>query len=109
MVTSVEGIYDDSDPLARVVASEWFTQRKRGLLSPFGVGTIDQVLLAGMRAKHVFVRLFGLAGKVVIIDEAHAYDTYMSKVLDRTIEWLGALGASVVVLSATLCRRFIRR
>jgi len=98
----IEGIYDDSDPLARVVASEWFTQRKRGLLSPFGVGTIDQVLLAGMRAKHVFVRLFGLAGKVVIIDEAHAYDTYMSKVLDRTIEWLGALGASVVVLSATL-------
>ena len=98
----LESVFDDSDPHARVVAAEWFTHKKRGLLSPFGVGTVDQVLLAGMRAKHVFVRLFGLAGKVVVIDEAHAYDTYMSTVLDRTIEWLGALGASVVVLSATL-------
>jgi len=100
--TSVESVFDDADPCGRVVAAEWFTHRKRGLLSPFGVGTVDQVLLAGLRAKHVFVRLFGLAGKVVIIDEAHAYDTYMSTVLDRTVEWLGALGASVIVLSATL-------
>jgi CRISPR-associated endonuclease/helicase Cas3 len=98
----IRDICDDSDSHARAVAAEWFTHRKRGLLSPFGVGTVDQVLLAGLRAKHVFVRLFGLAGKVVIIDEAHAYDTYMSVILDRTIEWLGALGASVVVLSATL-------
>ncbi|MHB1504472.1 MAG: CRISPR-associated helicase Cas3' [Acidimicrobiales bacterium] len=104
VVPEFEGIYDDDDR-ARVVASEWFTRRKRGLLAPFGVGTVDQVLLAGIRAKHVFVRLFGLAGKVVIIDEAHAYDTYMSRILDRTIQWLGALGASVVVLSATLPSR----
>lgn len=100
--TDVNEVYDDADRHGRVVTAEWFTQRKRGLLSPFGVGTVDQVLLAGLRAKHVFVRLFGLAGKVVIIDEAHAYDTYMSEVLDRTVEWLGALGASVIVLSATL-------
>ena len=103
--TGIEGIWDDTDDEARVVAGEWFTHRKRGLLSPFGVGTVDQVLLAGLRTKHVFVRLFGLAGKVVIIDEAHAYDTYMSTVLDRTLQWLAALGASVIVLSATLPTR----
>jgi len=101
----ISGIWDDADGEARVVAGEWFSQRKRGLLSPFGVGTVDQVLLAGLRTKHVFVRLFGLAGKIVIIDEAHAYDTYMSTVLDRTIQWLAALGASVIVLSATLPSR----
>lgn len=103
--TEMTGVEDDGDPRGRVVAAEWFTHRKRGLLSPFGVGTVDQVLLAGLRTKHVFVRLFGLAGKVVVLDEVHAYDTYMTTVLDRTIAWLGALGASVVVLSATLPAR----
>ncbi|MBI4336998.1 MAG: CRISPR-associated helicase Cas3' [Chloroflexi bacterium] len=85
-----------------VVAAEWFTHRKRGLLAPFGVGTVDQALLAVLQTRHVFVRLFGLAHKTVIFDEVHAYDTYMSALLERLLEWLGALGSSVVVLSATL-------
>lgn len=87
---------------AGVVASEWFTSRKRGLLSPFGVGTIDQSLLAVLQTRHVFVRLFGLAHKTIIIDEVHAYDAYMSTLLERLLEWLAALGSSVVLLSATL-------
>jgi len=85
-----------------VFASTWFTFRKRGLLAAFGVGTVDQVLMAALSGKHVFVRLFGLAGKTVIIDEVHAYDTYMSTLLERVLEWLAAMGSSVVLLSATL-------
>jgi CRISPR-associated endonuclease/helicase Cas3 len=85
-----------------VVASEWFTHRKRGLLAPFGVGTVDQSLLAVLQTKHAFVRLFGLAHKTVIIDEVHAYDAYMSVLLERLLEWLAALECSVVLLSATL-------
>jgi len=85
-----------------VVASEWFTHRKRGLLAPFGVGTIDQALLGVLQTRHVFVRLFGLSHKVVLIDEVHAYDTYMSHLLERLLEWLAALGSPVVLLSATL-------
>ena len=85
-----------------VVAAEWFTYRKRGLLAPFGVGTVDQALMAALRTRHVFVRLFGLAHKTVIIDEVHAYDTYMSVLLERLLTWLAALGSSVVLLSATL-------
>ncbi len=97
------GVERDSDHL-EVVASEWFTYRKRGLLSPFGVGTIDQALLAILQAKHMFVRLFGLSCKTVIIDEVHAYDAYMTALLERLLEWLAALGSSVVLLSATLPR-----
>jgi CRISPR-associated endonuclease/helicase Cas3 len=85
-----------------VCAAEWFTHRKRGLLAPFGVGTVDQALLAVLQTRHVFVRLFGLANKTVIIDEVHAYDAYMSTLLERLLEWLAALGSSVVLLSATL-------
>jgi CRISPR-associated endonuclease/helicase Cas3 len=87
---------------ASVIAAEWFTHRKRGLLAPFGVGTVDQALLAVLQTRHVFVRLFGLAHKVVIVDEVHAYDAYMSKLLERLLEWLAALGSPVVLLSATL-------
>jgi len=97
------GVESDSDRL-EVVASEWFTYRKRGLLSPFGVGTIDQALLAILQAKHMFVRLFGLSHRTVIIDEVHAYDAYMTALLERLLEWLAALGSSVVLLSATLPR-----
>jgi len=102
VAADVQQVWDKDDNTAKVVAAEWFTQRKRGLLSPFGVGTVDQLLLAGLRTQHNFVRLFGLAGKVVVVDEAHAYDTYMSTILDRTLQWLSYLGTSVVVLSATL-------
>ena len=80
----------------------WFLPRKRSLLAPYGVGTIDQALLAGLNTRHVGLRLLGLAGKVVIIDEVHAYDLYMSTILDRLLLWLKELGASVILLSATL-------
>ena len=97
---------------AAVVASEWFTYRKRGLLAPYGVGTIDQLLFSVLRSRHVFVRLFGLAGKTVIIDEVHAYDAYMNELLERAITWLRELGVSIILLSATLPsvtrRRLIR-
>lgn len=95
---------DHSGVATTVLPAEWFTHRKRGLLAPFGVGTVDQGLMAVLRTRHVFVRLFGLAGKCVIVDEVHAYDTYMSHLLERLLEWLAALGSSVVLLSGTLPR-----
>ncbi|MEJ7654067.1 MAG: HD domain-containing protein [Chloroflexia bacterium] len=103
------GLYDeaagsDGAP-ATVLAAEWFTHRKRALLAPFGVGTVDQALLAVLQTRHGFVRLFGLAGKTVVVDEVHAYDAYMTTLLSRLLEWLGALGSPVVLLSATLPQR----
>ncbi len=89
---------------AEVLAGEWFTHRKRGLLAPFGVGTVDQALLAVLKTRHFFIRLFGLSHKTVVVDEVHAYDAYMTKLLERLLEWLAALGCSVVMLSATLPR-----
>lgn len=93
---------DGASEEAKLVAMSWFSHKKRGLLAPYGVGTIDQSLLAALRVKHLFVRLFGLAGKVVIFDEVHAYDVYMSTLLERLLAWLGALGSPVILLSATL-------
>ncbi|WP_301129171.1 CRISPR-associated helicase Cas3' [Streptomyces cacaoi] len=82
--------------------SEWFLDRKRGLLSPFVVGTIDQLLFAATRTKHVMLRFAGLAGKVVILDEVHAADVYMRQFLAEALRWLGQAGVPAVLLSATL-------
>lgn len=81
---------------------DWFSGRRLALLAPYGVGTVDQVELTALNARFYALRLFGLAGKTVIIDEVHAYDTYMSTVLQGALRWLGALGSSVLLLSATL-------
>ena len=80
----------------------WFNQRKRGLLAPFAVGTIDQALMAAMNVKHGFVRAFGLAGKVVILDEVHTYDAYTGTLLDKLVQLLRDLHCTVIILSATL-------
>ena len=95
------GIAQDDDET--VAASEWFSShRKRGLLAPFAVGTVDQALLSVLLTKHFFVRMFGLSHKIIIFDEVHAYDTYMSELFSRLLSWLRHLGTSVILLSATL-------
>lgn len=104
-------ISDDEDgarPAASgsmTIAHRWFSQPRRGPLSNFVVGTVDQALFAGLRSRYVMLRHLALASKVVLIDEVHAYDVYMQQYLLRVIEWLGAYGVPVILLSATLPSR----
>ena len=91
-----------------VRASEWFTHKKRALLSEYGVGTVDQALLPILPVRHHFVRLWGLANRVVVFDEIHAYDAYTGTLLLHLVHWLHALGSSVILLSATLPPGFRR-
>jgi CRISPR-associated endonuclease/helicase Cas3 len=98
----------DNDKAEAIHAAEWFTSKKRALLSEYGVGTIDQALMTILPVRHQFVRLWGLANRVVILDEVHAYDAYTGTLLLHLVEWLQALGSSVVMLSATLPPR-VRR
>lgn len=84
------------------VATQWLRGSKRGLLANLAVGTIDQALLAVLRGRHNVLRMLGLAGKVLVVDEVHAYDAYMQGLLARLLTWLGALKVPAVLLSATL-------
>ena len=87
-------------------ADSWFEQnRKRALLTPYAVGTIDQAMLSVLQVKHHFVRQFGLSRKVIVFDEIHSYDTYMNKIIERLFEWLHALDSPMILLSATLSRQ----
>jgi len=91
------GCFEDS-----AVAHSWFAPLRRGLLAQYAVGTVDQAMLAALRVKYGVLRLLGLSKKVLIIDEIHAYDAYMSQIIDRLLQWCHALHIPVVLLSATL-------
>ena len=78
---------------------------KTRFASPFGVGTIDQALLGVVAVKHFFVRQFALAGKVVVPGEVHSYDLYTGTLVCQLVQTLRELGATVVILSATLTAR----
>lgn len=81
----------------------WFADsRKKSLLASFGVGTVDQVLVGVLPIKHQSLRLFGASRNVLIIDEVHAFDSYVSGLLCRLIEFQACFGAPVILLSATL-------
>lgn len=89
----------DDDP---TIASTWFRPTRRAFLGEHGVGTVDQAMLAGMNVRFGFLRLHGLVRRILVIDEVHAYDSYMSAIICRLLEWCSCLGIPVILLSATL-------
>ncbi|MFJ2806618.1 CRISPR-associated helicase Cas3' [Kitasatospora sp. NPDC087271] len=97
-----EGAADGTAVLADTEAGQWLRTGRRGLLAPLANGTIDQALTGVLPVRYGFLRLFGLSNKVLVVDEAHAYGPWMHSLLVRLLEWLGAFGAPVVLLSATL-------
>lgn len=92
---------DESDD-ENVFVNEWFSGRKKAMLDDFVVGTVDGFLLSALKQKHLALRHLGLSKKVIIIDEVHAYDTYMQQYLEEALRWMGAYRAPVILVSATL-------
>lgn len=95
---------ENIDDQGSVAVNSWFSGKK-SMLADFSIGTIDHLLLMSLKQKHLFLRHLGLSGKVVIIDEVHAYDTYMDSYLNRALQWLGAYHIPVIALSATLTKK----
>lgn len=80
----------------------WTDISRQRLLTSSAVGTVDQVMTVARLARFESVRMNGLASKVLIIDEIHAYDTYMLAVIKDLLKICGELDVPVIMLSATL-------
>lgn len=95
---------DDADD---VPSSAWCSafladDRRAAFLADVGVGTIDQALLGALPSRFNTIRLTGLAEKVLVVDEAHAYDAFTSEELRQLLRFQATLGGHAIVLSATL-------
>lgn len=95
--------YDSKDWSASAYCNIWLADsRKKSLLADVGVGTIDQALLSVLPSRHQSLRVLGLLGKVLLVDEVHAYDSYMQELLASLLEMHARQGGSAILLSATL-------
>ncbi|EHK4159321.1 CRISPR-associated helicase Cas3' [Salmonella enterica] len=95
--------YARDDGNATTDCHTWFADsRKKALLAEVGVGTLDQLLMAVMPFRHQSLRLLGMRDKILLLDEVHAYDGYMVKLLEGLLRFHAAQGGSAIILSATL-------
>ena len=93
---------DDSKSTHRRWAAESAT---RFLASFIAVGTVDQAMLAGLQVKHAHLRGSVLSRSLLVIDEVHASDTYMSEILKQLLDGHLATGGYAMLMSATLSAR----
>ncbi|UNO44194.1 CRISPR-associated endonuclease Cas3'' [Streptomyces sp. MST-110588] len=82
--------------------SRFFFGTGRGLMCPFVVSSTDELLYAAARSNWASMRMAGLLGKVVVLDEVHATDVHGFQFLQEALRWLGQACVPVVLLSATL-------
>lgn len=75
---------------------------KRYLAGTVVVGTIDQVLLSALPVKHAHLRATALLRHLLVVDEIHASDAYMNRLLDVVLKRHLAAGGHALLMSATL-------
>lgn len=75
---------------------------KRYLAGCIVVGTIDQVLLSSLRVGHAHLRATALLRQLLVIDEVHASDAYMTRILEDVLARHVRARGHALLLSATL-------
>lgn len=75
---------------------------KRFLAAPLAVGTIDQALLGALQVRHAHLRYAMLARSLLVVDEVHASDPYMTVLLERLLKAHLSNGGHALLLFATL-------
>jgi CRISPR-associated endonuclease/helicase Cas3 len=75
---------------------------KRFLAAPIAVGTIDQALFGALQIRHAHLRHALLARSLLVVDEVHASDPYMTVLLEHLLKAHLGCGGHALLLSATL-------
>ena len=96
-------VFWDDEPDEDTRLARWSAECARKFLSaPVAVGTVDQVLLAGLRVKWAHFRAAALARSLLVVDEVHASDAYMTELLRTVLQGHLELGGHALLMSATL-------
>lgn len=90
---------DDEGPRPARWAAEHTT---RFLTAQVAVGTVDQAMLAALQVKHASLRGAALSRSLLVIDEIHASDSYMTVIIEELLKGHLAVGGHAMLMSATL-------
>lgn len=94
-------VWSEND-MIKIPKSLWVAKTRHKMLYPFAVGTVDQIIKTMLYTRYECISLMGLSDKVLVIDEVHAYDSYMLAELKMLLKWSKYLNIPVILLSATL-------
>ena len=75
---------------------------KRFLAAQIAVGTVDQAMLGALKVKNAHLRAAGLARNLLVVDEVHASDAYMTEILAAVLHTHIGAGGYALLMSATL-------
>ena len=96
-------VYWEDEPDEETRVARWSAESARKFLSATAaVGTIDQVLLSGLKVKWAHFRAAALARSLLVVDEVHASDAYMTEILRTVLNGHLDFGGHALLMSATL-------
>jgi len=96
-------VWWDDHPDDATRGRRWAAEHsKRYLAAQIAVGTVDQAMLAVLKVKHSHMRAACLARNLLVVDEAHASDTYMGVILRALLDAHLGSGGHALLMSATL-------
>jgi len=100
-----EALYQDDAEQARRERTWAAEHPKRFLAAPIAVGAIDQALLSALQTSHAHLRSVCLDRSLLVVDEVHASDPYMRRLLHGLLDHHLGVGGHALLLSATLGSR----
>ena len=75
---------------------------KRYLAAQIAVGTLDQAMMAALKVRHSHMRAACLGRNLLVVDEVHASDPYMRRILKSLLDAHLDAGGYALLMSATL-------
>ena len=75
---------------------------KRYLAAQIAVGTVDQAMMAALKVRHSHMRAACLSRNLLVVDEVHASDPYMRRILRALLDAHLGSGGYALLMSATL-------
>ena len=94
---------DDDGADEAMLLARWAAESvKRALAATIAVGTVDQAMLAALQVKHAHLRAAALSRSLLVIDEVHASDRYMTEVQKHLLKMHVGRGGHAMLMSATL-------